>query len=167
MPKRPEASDFFLHLLSRQFRHQDTHLMFGNAGALFHGKRANSEDESTLSRHLFLCSLRTSENTLGRWVKKTTTSHRFLLLGNHGEDERVPKLPSGPGTIQSRSLSASQQGSQSTPVPSLSLRRQDFRATSSWSHLLHRSSILARQKHAGGGAVSLSVMIETLPQDAS
>jgi hypothetical protein len=99
--------------------------MFGNAGALFHGKRANSEDE------------------------------------------RVPKLPSGPGTIQSRSLSASQQGSQSTPVPSPSLRRQVFRATSSWPHLLHRSSILAWQKHAGGGAVSLSVMIETLPQEAS
>lgn len=66
------------------------------------------------------------------------------LTPNHPEHQRhLPKHATGPGTIQSRSRSGSQHGSQSTPVPSPSLRRQVFRATASWPHLSQRTSRLA------------------------
>jgi hypothetical protein len=82
-----------LHLLSRQFRHQDTHLMFGNAGALFHGKRANSEDESTLSWPLFLCSLRTSEP----WRRRARSRERRSWIVARGAPRVLVSLRVGAG----------------------------------------------------------------------
>src|SRR5215217_8883340 len=32
---------------------------------------------------------------LGGWVNNAPTSHRFLIFGDHGEDQHVPKLPVG------------------------------------------------------------------------
>jgi hypothetical protein len=67
--------------------------MFGNAGALFHGKRANSEDESTLSWPLFLCSLRTSE----LWRRRARSRERRSWIVARGAPRVLVSLRVGAG----------------------------------------------------------------------
>ena len=79
------------------------------------------------------------------------------LTDNHSPQRRqVPKQATGPGTTQTEPATGRQQGSQSAKVSVYpSLRRHVLSAGAERPHREHSTLVLARQQHAGGGAVGL------------